>query len=54
MHNQMKETEINSIQVVSFLKHREQEKENEIEILKQSMKETKKDNRKETEKIVRI
>ena len=53
MHNQMKQTEEDTIKVVSYFKHQDHDKENEIEILKTTMKELKKENRKETEKIVR-
>ena len=52
LHNQMKQTEKDTIDVVGYLKHQDQEKENEMEVLQQAMKQIKKENRKETEKIV--
>ena len=54
LHQAMHQTEKDTIDVITYLKREDHTKEQQIEKLQNQMKEQRRDQRKETEKIVRF
>ena len=52
IHNQMYQTEKDTIDVISYLKRQDQDKDKQIEQLQNTIKDLKKEHRKESERLV--
>ena len=52
IHNQMHQTEKDTIDVISYLKRQDQEKDRQIEQLQNTIRDLKKEHRKESERLV--